>query len=292
MLSVAYTILQGGRTVKQTLVIGSDSITGRAVAEHLTQQQTVRRIALSLSGGKRAIEGKLKTQLPQCSTIIFCGGSSRSSWDANFGQFQPEERWLPQCVVSAQKTGARLVMVSSDAVFTGPTLFHDDNSACFADDRISKAIRNAESMVSAYANSLIVRTNVVDWSNDRNGFCNQLRVALESGRKERVTASNYSTPMAAETFATTLTEVLATDATGIMNIAGAERTTPFHFAHQLAVQLGFETDRLLPESVNQPKERSLRCGRLRDEIGLTTPMLRETIPLIQFPVSDAGAAAA
>ena len=266
--------------MNRILIVGIDTFAGRSIAEELCGTCDVKGLWFStptIAPGcatARVNKSILNEHVTNATTIVFCGAASQSSWNRNFGTFRPEEKWLTPCVLAAQTSGTRFVFVSSDAVFAGPWVFHDDDSIALSDDSLARQLQTFESQVQQLDDSLIVRTNIVD----SDGVVQRAVRAVESGRTVSVDASTYATPVTQEEFASSLVECLNAEMTGFVNIAGGERTSPFQLVTMLATNLECDARRVVAKfSVDQPVERSLRCLRLRTELNQRSSLLKDIL---------------
>lgn len=266
--------------MNRILIVGIDTVAGRSLAEQLSGTFNVTGLWFStpttVSGCAvaRVKKTALNEYLVDAATIIFCGAASQSSWNLSFGTFRPEEKWLTPCVLAAKAFGSRMVFVSSDAVFAGPWVFHDDDSMVHSEESSAQQLRGFESEVQALTDSLIVRTNIVD----SEGVVQQALRAVENGRTVSVDACTYATPVAQDEFASSLVECLKAGMRGYVNIAGAERTSAFQLVTILATNLECDTRRVVAKfSADQPVERSLRCLRLRNELNKRSSLLKDTV---------------
>lgn len=266
--------------MNRILIVGIDTFAGRSIAEKLCGTCDVKGLwfrtptIVSDCATARVNKSILNEYVTDATNVVFCGAASQSSWNRNFGTFRPEEKWLTSCVLAAQTSGTRFVFVSSDAVFAGPRVFHDDDSVVHSDDSIAQQLRTFESQVQQLDDSLIVRTNIVD----SDGVVQRAVRAVESGRTVSVDASTYATPVTQEEFASSLVECLNAHMTGFVNIAGGERTSPFQLVTMLATNLECDARRVVAKfSVDQPVERSLRCLRLRTELNQRSALLKDTL---------------
>jgi dTDP-4-dehydrorhamnose reductase len=266
--------------VNRILIVGIDTDAGRSLAEKISGTCELEGLWFStptiVSGcaAARVNKTSLNEHVADATTVIFCGAASQSSWNRNFGTFRPEEKWLTPCVLAAKTSGTRLVFVSSDAVFAGPWVFHDDDSVAHAEDAVAQQLRGFESQVQQLKDSLIVRTNLVD----SEGVVQRAVRAVENGRTVSVDATTYATPVVPDEFTSSLVECLKAKMTGYVNIAGAERTSPFHLVTLLATNLECDARRVVAKfNADQPVERSLRCLRLRTELNQRSSLLKDTL---------------
>ena len=94
---------------------------------------------------------------------VYCGPTSRPSWDGieEFDLTQ-ETRRLGDIAETAHACGSHFTLISTDAIFSGPNLFHRESFA--PSDRPSAvAVRKVEQSL-ADTEALIVRTHLFGWS--------------------------------------------------------------------------------------------------------------------------------
>lgn len=267
--------------MERILIIGMESVAAKAIGNALCDAFEVTTLTPSGNARNPQLTAQRLTptslQSTEADTIVFCGGASRSSWDPEFGDLSPEEAWLQPALQKAADSDAQFVFVSSDAVFGGPWVFHNDDNTSFDQTESALAIRDYEQQVEALESTLIVRTNVIGDERDHSGIAGRIVERLQQGESELIDASACGTPIAATDFAMAVVECLKAEVTGYLNIAGAERATIWQLATAVAAAGNFDCDHLVPaRGHGRPIERSLRCERLRKELQITTPTLRET----------------
>lgn len=275
----------------RTLIVGIDTVAGSSLAQQLAKRSEVSGLWFS---GPKVIKGcqtgrvdseSLRKEAAAADVVVFCGGAAQSSWDPGFGDFTSERQWLSECIDAVHSAGRRLVLISSDAVFCGPWVFHDDDSSAVASDRFAKTILKYESLVAGVADSLIVRTNITGTT--AGSFVAETVDAIRDVRLVKVDAATFATPIAPENFAAALAGCLDGGTTGYVNIAGAERSTPFHFAMALANHLNLPSEQIQSVAGNKKTvERSMRCNRLRDERDLHAPLMRSMLECLAEALDD------
>ena len=278
-----FTRMEAG-DVDRILIVGVDCQVGQALTEYLANRAAVEAAWISrppVSSDINSIsvsDPAFADQVGEADVVVFCGGAAESSWNAGFGRLKPESKWLRVLVDQLNSTTTRLVYVSSDSVFGGPWIFHNDDSQSFSDDSTARQIRKWEELVASVDNSLIVRTNVPGRGIGSESFCERIAERLAAGESEQVDGGRFATPVSSLEFSRVLTEALAVGMSGYLNIGGAERTSPFRFATALAAALDYDNQHLIPRKPAEPVcESSLRCQRLRKALEITAPLLRDTI---------------
>ncbi|MCA9048074.1 MAG: hypothetical protein KDA89_05065 [Planctomycetaceae bacterium] len=267
--------------MQRLLIVGLDSVVGRSLANRARKSWKTtglwfrHPVSMTDVDSARISESNLKNQLTDAAVTVFCGDAALSSWDSGFGAFPAEESWLGTCL-RAIGDDQRMVFVSSDAVFSGPQVFHSDSDDATGCDPSAVLLRDLEHDVLQKPNALVVRTNVVAAGVGVPGWLDHVTTSLRNGDSPEPAADVYSTPIGDHRFAEILETCLQQKLTGTLNIGGAERATPFQLIRALSNVCGFDAT-LLKHSISRPKpaERSLRCQRLRTELNIFPPMLTD-----------------
>jgi len=214
--------------------------------------------------------------------IVHCGPLALSSWD---GQPDPirARRELPiarQLIDLASQWGAALTVLSTDAVFCGPRMFHDEDSPAMATTPTAELARQVERAFE-HSDALVVRTHAYGWSHDLGlpGFAARAFESLTLGRRIVADGRRHATPILATDLAELLWRGHETRLRGLYHLAGVERASTYRFVTELAACLGitFHEDELLcpAEDGAALNETSLSSRRARRTLAWATPMLRE-----------------
>jgi dTDP-4-dehydrorhamnose reductase len=283
--------------VNTILVVGVDTTVGANFAARLAEKQSV--VGLSSVGGisidgcdaqtfdpsnPSEAEAWLSDVRPE--QVVYCGPESRSGWEPqtplhlNAGSAAAAGRWA----AAAHSAGAPFTMISSDAIFTGPWIFHDEDSLAVCRSPEATAIRDAEKLVrDACPTSLVVRTNAFGWSpTASSGWIEDLLSGIEERRMLDCDCIRHATPILATDLAEIVDRAWQEALTGVFHIAGAERISPMQFAQRLADQfdLPWLTLRREQTLVELPQgfgagETSLQTKRIRKALCVAMPMLSE-----------------
>jgi dTDP-4-dehydrorhamnose reductase len=223
------------------------------------------------------------------SQIAFCGIAARSSWQdgslqVNRGESEDSQA-LKNWATAARDADCRLTYISTDAVFTGPWMFHGEDGTCQCDSKQAIARRNAEKLVLQTApDALVIRTNVYGWAAQSTGpgWIEQTLSDLEMDCAGPFDYLRHATPILASDFASILIKAWNAGLTGVYHIAGAERVNPNQFVERLAD----EFDLYGPSPVNgnclteRPKgfgtgECSLHTNRIRNVLQVAMPTVAD-----------------
>jgi dTDP-4-dehydrorhamnose reductase len=214
--------------------------------------------------------------------IVHCGPLSAASWDSAERGAEPnrEPQLVAELAEIAHESGARLTVISSDVVFAGPRMFHEETYA--ASNTAPRAVltRKMEQALEG-SGALVVRTHAFGWSPvpDHAGFAEQTAQAIVDGCAPMADGRRYATPILASDLADLLWRAYELRLVGIHHLAGAERTSAFRFVSELAAALGIErpsgNQRLSQPDSTCHEETSLNSRRARRVLERPTPLLRE-----------------
>jgi dTDP-4-dehydrorhamnose reductase len=293
--------------MKCVLVVGVDNVAGAYLAKTLSNHHQVVgysgvkavriagcNISDSIPKSPDAINRELAIHAPDL--VVLSGAAARSTWSLGI-----EEPFNAQAldVVAAwsqavARTNAKLIVISSDAVFHGPWMFHEENCTGVCESREATAIRRMEAQVQQHCpNALIVRTNVFGWSPcPEGGWLEALFDQLAEASPIGAPAANYATPIEASLFAEILVKAWDRGLEGIYHVGSSERVNFAHFAHRLAQE--FQLPRPRFHSVWNDElnpgfgqgETSLNSGKIRRAIATPLPMLGECLKRLHEQSED------
>ena len=219
--------------------------------------------------------------------IVYCSAAAQSSWEVDDLDLSedPSIHAVRHWAIAAAEFDCHLTVISSDAVFTGPWMFHHEDSDCICHSNAARAIRSIERLAGELCpKTLIVRTNAFGWrpASVAEGWLERVSTALETRRAVSFDSVRHATPILATDLADVLKRALQKQLTGIYHVAGAERVNPAQFVQQLAAEFGLP----LPQSptIHSLSERptgfgagetSLQTKKIRKALGIPMPMLAE-----------------
>ncbi len=213
--------------------------------------------------------------------IIHCGPLAASSWEATPDEWamRREASVVAKLTELSERWSASLLVLSSDAVFTGPRMFHDEQWPASNMTVRSTCTRAMES-VAADGNALVIRTHAYGWGVDdrQPGFAEQAFRLLTAGRFPAANGRRYATPILATDLTEPLWRAYETRLRGLYHLAGAERTSTHRFLSEMAASLGGPFAAPLNEvdgDTQCHEETSLSSKRARRMLAVATPMLRD-----------------
>ena len=285
-------------SVETVLIAGIESVVGANLAASLSDRYQAVGLSLSLplsvAGSQTSVShghdwemvrNEVASIRPQ--RIVYCGTAAHSTWQnpPPWISVAQSETAIRNWTRAAREFECRLTVISSDAVFTGPWMFHKEDSTCLCASAQAQAIRSAEILVAQYCpDALLVRTNAYGWSPESTGRCwiSETLADLKSHSAGPFDHLRYATPI----LTTDLTEILEqawqNNLHGIYHVAGAERVNPNQFVEQLANEFGLPE----PQPVNgnslsgRPTgfgrgETSLHTNKIRKDLNIAMPMLAD-----------------
>lgn len=281
---------------QRLLVVGAESAVGANIAVEAAHRHQV----LALTANRRVnLEGC--QMLPQDGTspaellseiqpdaVIHCGPASRSAWES--AAHPPLDESVPadaaEWATASNDHDCHLTFLSSDAIFTGPWMFHDEQSECRCPSPEAALVRDAEARVARCCpRALIIRTNAYGWApaGTANGWIEQILIDLERRSLQGYDYIRHATPILATDLADILLRAIAEDLSGIHHVAGAERVNPLQFAQRLAdhFELPWLAVRRAEDTLDEPAvgfgagETSLQTKKVRKALCVAMPMLSE-----------------
>jgi dTDP-4-dehydrorhamnose reductase len=197
---------------------------------------------------------------------------------------------------AARELGATLTLISSDAVFSGPWMFHGETSTAFCESASARTLRALESAtIDECPQALVVRTHAYGWSPvaDGLGWIEGILGALESDRPGVFDCIPHATPILAADLADLLDRAWQANLIGLYHIGGAERTNPHRFVQNLAGVFDLTPPRATllapPESVQNgfaQGESSLHTRSVCRALGVSMPILIEGLKRLRDQRDD------
>lgn len=219
--------------------------------------------------------------------LVYCGPAAQSSWQPAHTRRSIDRvaRNARHWASGACEFGCALTYISSDAVLTGPWMFHTEQSDSFCTSAEATSLRNAEQEVARLCpDALIVRTNAFGWSPgaEGEGWIEELLQSLERQSADPADGIRHAAPILATELARTLQLAHRERLTGLYHIAGAERVSPARFLARLAEQfhLPVPQPRMTASLAERATgfgcgETSLHTRRIRRALGTAMPLLAD-----------------
>jgi dTDP-4-dehydrorhamnose reductase len=222
-------------------------------------------------------------------TVVICGPAAKSCWEqkgSRAASLEVSREWA----AASNAAGCKTVLMSSDAVFTGPWMFHDEDGTSHCASAEADAIRQLENdVLGGSERALVVRTNAIGWAaGGQQGWLETTLALIEARRPVILDAVRHATPILATDLAEMLEGMLAEDLSGMYHVAGAERVSPLGFAQRLAGQFNLPWIPSVKSSVQTAApvgfgagECSLQTRKVRRELCVPMPLLSETLERLE-----------
>jgi dTDP-4-dehydrorhamnose reductase len=218
----------------------------------------------------------LETWQPK--SIVHCGRLAESCWEAlgPVHELAREPATAAQLAELASHHGCRLTVLSSDAVFCGPRMFHDERCQPMATSQRGIHGRALERALEG-TGTLVVRTHAYGWNftGGPPSCAQRICQSLRRGQTPECDGRRYATPILVSDLAELLARAHDAQLRGLYHMAGAERTSMHRFVCELAASLG--QDAIHVEVNGDPhavEETSLSSRRARRDLATSTPLLR------------------
>jgi dTDP-4-dehydrorhamnose reductase len=286
-----------GQTPERLVITGVDGVVGANLAAALAERFAVLGLHHSRAApldvcptahwapcDRKALTTLLREVRPQW--ILHCGPLARGSWDLpdEAPDAKDERRACLLLAELAAQFEARLTVLSTDAVFAGPRMFHVESGATTSRLRpFARAALQVERALQKTA-ALVVRTHAYGWSpvDAEPGFAEQVWQALGEGTRRGFAADRHATPILATDLAGLLHRAYVRGLAGVCHLAGAERASQYRFAVELAMAFGLKGPVVSSEEspatagrASRLRETSLDSTRVRGELDASLPLLRE-----------------
>lgn len=280
--------------MESLLIVGGETVVGANAAAALAERYRV----TVLSRGRRyeiancaaldpGLEASEAIRQVRPDWVLHCGAAACSAWEPQTkgiisdALVEDAATWG----IAAREGAARFTMISSDAVFTGPWMFHDEESLGSCHSLQALTIRAAEDQVQEVCpGAMIVRTNAFGWSPDpqRGGWVEKLLAEIEARRIVEQDHVRHATPILATDLIDIVERAHREQLSGVYHVGGAERVSPLKFAQRLADQFNLPWLALRREAaLCEPPhgfslgECSLQTKKIRKALCVAMPLLSE-----------------
>ncbi|MGE3314033.1 MAG: sugar nucleotide-binding protein [Planctomycetaceae bacterium] len=284
----------------RVLIAGVETVVGANLAASLAEECQV--LGLSFSGplplaacetvacsptDADTIRNRAAALKPEW--FVFCGAAAVSQWGLN--STKGLEKSLPEVTrvlaAASRDLNSRFAMISSDAVFTGPWMFHAEGCPGLCPSPEAAAIREAETVALRQCpDALVVRTNCYGWSPAAAGpgWIETILADLEAGKAGPFDCVRHSTPILATELAAIVKQACDANLAGTYHVAGAERISPARFIDQLADAFDLPAPRSKAAATLSERpvgfgcgETSLQTRKIRSALGIAMPLVQSGV---------------
>lgn len=191
---------------------------------------------------------------------------------------------------AAAEKRIRMVHISTDHLFAGDHSYYQEHEPVHPINEYGRTKALAEAWVqSACPDALIVRTNFYCWGHSkRQSFSDWLINNFREGKSLTLFDDVYFTPILADGLISVSHELVDKGASGVLNVAGADRLSKYEFALLLAEEFGFPSDLIRRAQLAQsqlsaprPKDMSLDCRRTEKILGRRLGTVSESLKILR-----------
>jgi dTDP-4-dehydrorhamnose reductase len=223
-----------------------------------------------------------------CSYVVHAAGNT----DVDDCEARPEAAEqinvaAAACVATAaSRSGAAFVGLSTDHLWDGTRPFVDEETPPQPMNVYARTKYLGERVaLAAHRDALILRTNFFGpgrpW---KPSFSDWIETGLSEGRTLTMFDDAYFTPISMALLCPIIVEMAERRATGVYHAVGSEPLSKYSFGVRLAESLGYDTDRIVPVSIDdadlkapRPKDMSLAVGKIERFLGRKMPDCRESL---------------
>lgn len=185
---------------------------------------------------------------------------------------------------AAQAAGSRFVLISTDAVFDGVEGGYREGDATNPTSVYGRTKVEAEELVCAETDALVVRTNFFGWSpSGRRSILEFFVTSLSNGQQVRGFTDFTTSSAYAPELAKAIWELLDVGASGIVHVTSPDRLTKYEFGVAVADAFGLDAGLISPQrsQLDPPREGdiSLNVSHAESLIGRSLPTMRAGIEL-------------
>lgn len=165
---------------------------------------------------------------------------------------------------ASRRCGARLVHISTDAVFDGAKGDYSESDRTAPLSVYGKSKLEAErGVLAAYPRACVIRTNIYGWNKRaKHSLAEWMLSRLEGGIELPALKDVFFSPILVNDLADSIFMLMECDYEGVIHVAGSETCNKLAFAHAIADVFGLDDSIVRPTSI--------------DELGLRAPRGKNT----------------
>lgn len=190
---------------------------------------------------------------------------------------------LPEKLASyVARGGARLVHISTDAVFDGTRGdYTEDDQPNPLSVYASTKLKGERSVMAANAEAVVARVNLFGWSlSGKRSLAEWFFNNLSAGNSIMGFTDVYFCPLLVNDLAKLILEILERKFQGLYHVVSSECSNKYNFGVNIARLFDFDSSLIKPASVSESDLRAsrsnnltLKADKLKDQLGETLPDL-------------------
>jgi dTDP-4-dehydrorhamnose reductase len=185
----------------------------------------------------------------------------------------------------AATNSARVLLMSTDSIFDGRCGGYTESDEPHPLNRYAVTKLQAEKVVEKLVpEHLIVRANIFGWNaQPKNSLAEWILARLEAEQQVPGFTDAIFAPLLVNTLADIMLTMVARGARGTYHVASSNALSKYDFALAVADAFGFPGGLVVPTVIGtslkapRPRNTTLDAGKLRRELGIALPMVREGV---------------
>ncbi len=284
--------------MKRVLVTGAAGLLGSNLVHVLKQDRTVcgtlhlaeyrpagcRMVRADLADA-RQVDAAFRETRPD--VVVHCAAETRVDWceDHPAEAERANVTATRQVADAAQRSGARLVHISTDSMFDGREGPYDEDAEPRPLNVYSKTKLSADRIARAVRGSLVLRCTVYGWNAQaKNSLAEWALEHLDRGEPIPGFVDVSFSPLPAHDLAAVIRDCVDEGLQGLYHLGSRDRISKFAFLQLVAQAFGHDSGRVeamtlsrVPLRAPRPLDTSLRVGRLEKALHCTLPTAAEGV---------------
>ncbi len=181
---------------------------------------------------------------------------------------------------ATREIGARLIHLSTDAVFRGDAAPYDETAVPTPITAYGRAKADAEAIVQQYPNSVIIRTSLIYGLAQMDHGTRWMAAALAKGEPVTLFSNQIRNPIWIESLGKAILELANHPYRGILNVAGSQTLTRAEFALKLLDYWNIQPRdnlKVAPSSGNWPLNCELDLARVTAVLQTPLPGVEQVL---------------
>lgn len=216
--------------------------------------------------------------------VIHCAAlADLEACEANPSLAQQLNAELPgEIAALVSRRGARLVHISTDAVFDGQRGNYTEEDTPNPLSTYARTKLDAERAVAqANPEAVITRVNMFGWSaSGKRSLAEFFVYNLQAGKPVKGFTDVYFCPLLVNDLAHILVEMLEKDLHGLYHVFSSECISKYDFGKRIAIQFNLDSGLIAPASVNQSGLQATRAPLLTMDTTKLSGALGRSLPRI------------
>ncbi len=185
---------------------------------------------------------------------------------------------------AAEKSGAKLVHISTDHLFDGTKSFASEQCPPNPLNVYAQHKFEAEEVIlKSCPDALICRTNFVCWGPTyRASFIDNIIYPLRNGKVTHAFDDVFFTPVSVSQLVEMMLKLISKNEKGIFNLSNNERVSKYEFATRLSQAFSLESSQIQPVQAFRRKNRAIRPF----DLSLSNDLVRQTIKIVGYDIAS------